>query len=43
MQVLSAVLRKVGPCGMYLRVPSCAGTPSARGVGLCQRCPFVKK
>jgi|GEM_PF-3186324 len=43
MEVFSAVMRKVGPCGMYLRVPTCAGTPSAREVGLCQRCPFVRK
>jgi len=43
MEVLSATLKKVGPCGMYLGVPSCVGTPSAKGAGLCQRCPFVKK
>ncbi|MEM0358470.1 MAG: hypothetical protein QW788_03320 [Candidatus Hadarchaeales archaeon] len=43
METLSAALRKVGPCGMYLRDPLCPSTPSAKSAGLCHRCPFAKR
>ena len=43
METMPAALKKVGPCGMYLRDPLCPSTPAARSAGLCHRCSFAKR